>query len=283
MEGRAGTWKYSRVFFDRQGALGLTLFLFLVLVAVFASHLILYNPNETIGSVLESPSTAHLMGTDSIGRDVFSHVVLGSRISLLFALGAGSIALVVGVVLGAFSGFYGGWVDDLLSRIIDVFIMIPRLFLIILVVALFGNKLILTIVIIGLTIWPPNARILRAQVLSIKSRSFVLASRAAGTRPLRTLFRHVVPNAFGPVVANSTLLMAQAVLLEASLGFLGLGDPRYPSWGQLINQGQLHIRQAWWMVVFPGAALFLLLVSLHMIGDGVSRVMNPRLRRGNHE
>jgi peptide/nickel transport system permease protein len=218
------------------------------------------------------------MGTDHFGRDVFSMMVWGTRVSLLFAFGAAGLSLILGVFLGGVSGYFGGLADDLLSRMFEVFIIIPRLFLIILVVALFGNSLWFSVIVIGATMWPSNARIMRAQVLTLKEREYVQAAAVAGGSHLQVLFEHVVPNGIGPVLANSTLQMAYAVLLEAGLSFLGLGDPNVPSWGQVLYAGQNYITSAPWLVIFPGLAIAILLVGLHLLGTGLLHTVNPRMQ-----
>jgi peptide/nickel transport system permease protein len=256
---------------------GLVLLALMILVAVLAPRLAPASPTAFFDT-FANPGRVYLLGTDHLGRDILSMMIWGTRISLMFAFVAAGISLVIGVGLGAIPGYYGGWIDDLFSRFFDVFIMIPRLFLIILLVALFGSNVLFAILVIGLTIWPSNAKIMRAQVLTLKERGYVHASRVAGRSSIGILLGHVIPNGLGPVIANSTLQMAYAVLTEASLSFLGLGDPNTPSWGQVLNAGQNYIQTAWWMVTFPGVALMMLLLALHLVGDGVSLVLNPRLR-----
>ena len=176
-------------------------------------------------------------------------MIWGTRISLLFALGVAALSLLVGVVLGALSGYWGGWVDELLSRGFEVFLMLPRFFLIILIVALFGQNIVFTAIIVGLTSWVTNARLTRAQVMTVKERVFVQASLASGVSRTKVLFRHVLPNGLYPVIANSTLEMAGAIITEAALSFLGLGDPNHLSWGQILYSAQMHIH-SWWLAVF---------------------------------
>lgn len=262
----------------RQGPamVGLILLVLMILVAVLAPWLTA-SP-RTFFDTFVSPGPGHWLGTDHLGRDVLSMMLWGTRISLLFAFVAAGISLVIGIGLGAIPGYYGGWIDDLFSRFFDVFIMIPRLFLIILLVALFGSNVIFAILVIGVTIWPSNAKIMRAQVLTLKQRGYVHAARVAGRSNMGILLGHIIPNGIAPVIANSTLQMAYAVMTEASLSFLGLGDPNTASWGQVLNSGQNYIQSAWWMVTFPGVALMILLLALHLVGDGVGQVLNPRLR-----
>jgi peptide/nickel transport system permease protein len=205
-------------------------------------------------------------------------LVWGTRVSLLFAFGAAGISLGVGVTLGAISGYFGGLLDDALSRLFEMFYIIPRLFLIILIIALFGSHLWMTVLIVGATIWPSNARIMRAQVLTLKRRGYAQAAIVSGGSHWQVLFGHIVPNGVAPVLANSVLQMAYAVLTEAGLAFLGLGDPNVASWGQILFWGQSYISSAPWMVIFPGAALALLLLSFQLLGGLARRGADPSLR-----
>jgi peptide/nickel transport system permease protein len=266
-------------FIRQPGALlGVVVVVGFALMAVAGPWVQPYDPMEPTDANLLPPHADHLMGTDELGRDVFSQFLSGAKVSLLFSLGAAGTALIVGAITGAFSGYYRGWVDDSLSRAIDIFLVIPRLFLIILLVAIFGSNLWIALLVVGGTMWPANARLMRSQVLSLREREFVLAAHAAGMSRLRALARHVVPNAIDPVLANATLQMAYAALTEASLSFLGLGDPNVPSWGRIIASGQQYILSGWWMVIFPGFALALLLLGFHLIGDGLAATLNPKMR-----
>jgi len=204
-------------------------------------------------------------------------MIYGTRVSLVFAVGVAGISLVVGVLIGAISGYFGGLVDDLLSRFLEIFLMIPQFVLIATVVTLFGNNIIYTMIVVGLTLWPSNAKIARAQVLSLKNRTFVRAAVASGASDGRVLFRHILPNGLYPVVANSTLQMAYAILFEAALSFLGLGDPNHPSWGQVLSAANLH-KSAWWMAAFSGLAILILVLGFNLVGDGINNALNPRLR-----
>lgn len=271
--GRSGV---RQLLFERSALVGAGIVLVFVLLAVFAPLLSEFTPNELNEPLLSPGSPRHLLGTDSLGRDVFAIMVYGARISLMFAfLGAGISAL-VGIVLGAIPAFYGGRFDDLAARAYEVVLMIPQLFLIITIVVLAGAKVWLVVLLVGLTIWPSNAKIMRSQVLTVRNALFVDAALAGGRSRISTLFGHVVPNAVSAVIANSTLQMAEAVLLEAGLSFLGLSDPNTASWGLLLNQGQNFITSAPWLILLPGLALTLLLVGLHLLGDAVSTYLDPR-------
>jgi peptide/nickel transport system permease protein len=257
---------------------GLVIVLAAVIVAVFAPLLAPYDPYGLIGQPLESPSRAHLMGTDHLGRDVLSILIHGTRISLAFGLGVALISLTLGILLGSIPGYFGGVVDDVFSRFFEIFLVIPQFVLIITVVALFGNNIVYTMIVVGLTLWPSNAKIARAQVLTLKKRTYVKAALASGAGHMQILTRHILPNGLYPLIANSTLQMAYAILLEASLSFLGLGDPNHPSWGQLLAAGNLR-RSAWWLWTFSGIAILLLVLGFNLIGDGIQTALNPRQRQ----
>ena len=268
--------QYSR---QARAVLGLGIVLAAVVIALLAPVIAPYPYTEMSNDLLSPPTADHWMGTDHLGRDIFSRVVWGTRVSLLFALGVAALSLVVGGILGAVAGYYGGPVDAVLSRFFEVFLMIPRLFLIILIAALFGTNIGFAIFVVGITIWPSNARITRAQVLTLKERPFVRAARASGANDLRILFRHILPNGIYPVVANSTLQMASAILIEASLSFLGLGDPNQPSWGQMLQTAQSYLQTEWWLAFFPGLAIALLVFGFTLMGDGVNYALDPRFRQ----
>jgi peptide/nickel transport system permease protein len=258
--------------------IGLVLLLAAILIAIAAPLLSPHAPTALQPGTLRPPGAEFLLGTDQVGRDILSNLIYGTRISLIFALGVAGVSLVIGVALGALAGYFGGWVDDLTSRVIEVFLMIPQFVLVITVVALFGNSIAHTIVIVGLTIWPSTARLMRAQVLTLKRRAFVRAIEASGASPWRILFRHILPNGMQPVVANSTLQMGYAILFEASISFFGLGDPNVVSWGKMLFLANLH-KSAWWMAVFPGICILVLVLAFNLVGDGTNAALNPRLRR----
>lgn len=251
------------------------LLLLLTAVAVLAPVLSPYDP-FALNPPLEAPGAAHLLGTDSLGHDVLSNLLYGARVSLAFAFGAAFVSFVLGVVVGSIPAYFGRWVDDVVSRAVEVYIMVPNLFLIITAVALLGANIVIVVVIVGLTIWPANAKIMRAQVLTIKRRQYVEAGQVAGLSAWRILARHVIPNGVGPVIANSSLQMAFAVLTEAGLSFLGLGDPNQASWGQLLNDGQSYLDTAPWIVLAPGVALMILLLTMHAVGDGLAQWRSTR-------
>jgi peptide/nickel transport system permease protein len=262
----------------RPGLFGAVIVAVFALVALFAAQIAPYGPFEEAAPVLVPPGEGVPLGSDSTGRDVLSSLIYGTRVALLFGVGVAGISLVLGVILGSIPAYFGGVVDDVFSRFYEFVLVIPQLVLIIVVTAFFGGNIIYTMIVVALTFWPANARITRAQVLSLRERTFVRAAVASGAGPFRVLFRHILPNGLYPVVANSTLQMGYAILFEASLSFLGLGDPNHPSWGQLLTQAQLR-PSAWWLVVFPGLAIMILVLGFNLMGDGVNHAINPRLRR----
>lgn len=249
----------------------------LVVVMALAAPFYPFGPMDQTNAMLAGPSAQHWLGTDNLGRDIFGRILWGSRVSFLFGFVVAGLSLVVGVLLGAISGYYGGWLDDLLSRFVEIFMMIPSLFLIILIVALFGSNLPFIMLVAGLTLWPSNAKITRAQVLTYKKELYVDAARAAGGNDLDLLAGHILPNCLYPVVANATLQMASAIMLEASLSFLGLGDPNVVSWGQVLKSGQNYITSAPWICISAGAAIFVLVFAFNLVGDGINYALNPRL------
>jgi peptide/nickel transport system permease protein len=249
------------------------------LLALAVPLLGLPDPSAMDGIPYQPPGGEHLLGTDNFGRDVLARVAWGARLALIVALVSAALSSLLGIVLGALSGYYGGWLDEALSRVFDVFLLIPTFFLVLLIVALFGSSITFTMLAIALTTWPRSARIMRSQVLSLKSRTYVQASLAAGASHRRVLARHIVPNALPPIVTDATILMGLAILTEAGLSFLGLGDQDAVSWGRMIFEGQRHLRLAPWISVFPGIALLLLVAALNLLGDALNRSLNPALRR----
>lgn len=263
---------------DPQTIIGLVILSVIIAVALLAPLICPGKPLFSVGSPMQAPGGDHPFGTDHMGRDVFAMMVWGSRVSVVFAFGAALLSLVIGVVLGALSGYIGGVFDDLMCRFFELFYIIPRTFLVILMVAIFGSSIGLMVLIVGITIWPSNAKIMRAQVLTLKNRGYVQAAEVAGGRKLKVLFRHIVPNGIGPVLSNSTLQMAQAVLTEAGLSFLGLGDPSKASWGLILNAGQKHISSAPWLIIIPGVALALMLLAFNLLGTSLHKTLNVKQR-----
>jgi peptide/nickel transport system permease protein len=235
------------------------------------------NPLAAAGPPLQPPSGAFPFGTDDLGRDVLLGVMNGARVSLLAGAIAASTSAVIGTAVGGAAGFFGRPLDDVLMRLTELVQVAPRFFLAVLVAALFGPSLWYLTLLLGLTFWPHTARLLRAQVLALREREYVLAARAVGLGPGRVLVRHVLPNAASVVVISAALQIGAAILIEASLSFLGLGDRSLISWGYMLNNAQPFLRTAWWMSLFPGLALAITVLGTNLLADGIQSMLDPRL------
>lgn len=259
------------------GLVGLAIVMLFGLVAVFADRISPADPFDTsAGPALTSPSARHIMGTDNLGRDLASGIVHGANTSMTVILSVLAISAVIGIAVGAVAGFYGGVVDVLLMRLAEVFQVVPRFFLALLVIAYFGPGIDKLILLLGLTSWPFLARVVRAEALSLRRQEFVESARATGASGLRILVRQVIPNLLPLAVVVLTLFASRIILIEAGLAFLGLGDQNRISWGQLANNAQQFLQLAWWMAVFPGLAIALSVVGLNLLGDAVSDVLEHR-------
>jgi peptide/nickel transport system permease protein len=264
---------------QKMATAGLTVTSLFILVAIWVPLFPILDPSAVSLDISQAPSSRHLMGTDNLGRDIFSRVLWGTRASLMVGILSAGLSAFLGIIVGAIAGYYGGWIDDLLSRTIDVFLVMPIFFLLILVVSLFGSHLFFVVFAIGMVTWPRNARIMRAQTLSLRNRAYVTAAIGSGASNLRALFLHIVPNGVSPVIAYAVLLAGTAILVEAGLSFLGLGDASVISWGQMIRIGQQSFATAWWASFFPGLMLLILVSALNYFGDGLSIILNPRMLR----
>ena len=267
---------------DRQllaGMIGIVILLALVILApVVASE----NPHHYGKDILNSlGQNGHLLGTNHMGQDIYSMIIYGVRTSLRVAVISALISGVLGVLIGGVAGFFGGKVDTFVSELINVFMMLPSFFLILLIIALFGNSITNVMVVIGITTWPSNAKLMRAQALSLRQRTFVKSAEAMGEAKLQILFKYILPNGIFPVIANTTMGMSNAILTEAGLSFLGLGDPSIISWGQMIYTGKQYITSAWWISAFAGIAIVITVLVFYLLGDGLNHVLNPKhLNRG---
>jgi peptide/nickel transport system permease protein len=271
--GRVGLLRILR---SGAGRVGIVLTCGLLAVALLAGRIAPVDPFTSVGPPLSAPTLAHPMGTDDLGRDLLSGVAHGTRTSLLLALIVSVLTGVIGVVVGALAAWEGGSVDDALMRVTEFVQVVPRFFLAVIVIALFGPGLDRLVILLALTSWPWIARVMRAEVLSLKQREFVEAARSLGAGRSRVLFREVLPNALSPVVVVVSLNAASVILIEAGLSFLGLGDPDVVSLGYLANNAQRFLRVAWWMAAFPGAAIALAVLGLNLLGDGLNDALNPR-------
>ena len=280
--GRKGLWSagWSRFKRNRLGLAGAAIVLLLYLVAIFAPLLTPHDPIE-LGKVPRMrylpPSIEHPFGTDKFGRDVFTRVIYGSRISLSISFLAVSISVLLGSVVGAVAGYFGGFIDTLLMRIVDSLMSIPRLFLLLTCVALFSGSLWLIIILLGATGWMATARLVRGQVLSLRSQDFVRAAEALGAGDRRIVLRHLLPNTLTVIIVSATLRIGGVILAEAALSFLGLGvPPPTPSWGQMVFEGREALLAAWWVSAFPGLVIAVTVIGYNLLGDGLRDAFDPR-------
>jgi peptide/nickel transport system permease protein len=250
---------------------GVVAFLIVLGVALVGRVITPFDPNSVgVGAVTRAPNATHWMGTDQLGRDVFSRVVVGAGISLLVGFSAAGFAALVGVFVGAVAGYAGGWIDDVLMRITEVFQVIPRFFLALVLVALFGGTIINIIIAIAALSWPIIARVTRSEFLTLRSRQFVDAARLAGANPVQLVFREILPNAIPVVIVGTTIQIGDTIALEAGLAYLGLGDPNQVSLGLLLAQAQSIMRIAWWAAFFPGLILFIAVLGANLLGDALN-------------
>lgn len=271
MAARRAFWRGSTL----AAGLGLGM---LALAALVAPWLALRNPDSIdIAARLGAPSLRHWLGCDALGRDVLARIVYGARVSLAVGLTAAVGSTLVGTVVGAVSGYAGGWVDELMMRSVDVLMCIPSLFLVLTLIVVLGPGIFNVVLVIILTGWTDIARLVRGEVLSLKQRDFVLAAQSSGATPARVLFKHVLPNALGPVYVALTFGIAGAILMESGLSFLGLGvQPPTPSWGSMLADGRDTLQEAWWLVVYPGLAILGTLLLVNQLGEAVRRHFDPK-------
>ncbi|MDP4095267.1 ABC transporter permease [Paenibacillus sp. P96] len=260
---------------------GLVILCLLLVMAVFAPLIATHGPQELTDDLTVPPGSGHWLGTDGLGRDVFSMIVYGARTSLVIGVTAALISGVIGTVLGGIAGFYRGRTDTLLTELNNVFLMMPTFFLILIVIAFFGSSMLNVMIVIGLTSWVGNARLMRAQAMSLRERTFVLSSFAVGESRTRILFRHIMPNGIFPIIANTTMNISAAILTESSLSFLGLGDPNIVSWGQIVYNGRSYLTNGWWISTFSGLMIVITVLAFYLLGDGLNKVLSPKLRDHN--
>lgn len=263
-----GVW--SQITRTPRGRVGLALTATVIVLAGLAPLFAPADPFATHGPALDAPSLQHLMGTDALGRDLLSGVLFGARASLLVALLASLSAFALGTGVGLLGGYAGGWPDDLLMRITEIVQVLPRFLLAILAVALFGPGLDRIVITLALTSWPGLARVVRAEVLSLRTQDFVRAAQAAGASHTRIIVRELLPNVLPVAMILLGLLLAQTLLLEATLGFIGVGDPNVMSWGTLVSQAQPFLLVAWWLPLFPGLAITMTVLGFNLLSDAVS-------------
>ena len=268
---------------SKMAMLGLVILVMLALTAIFADVIADYDTKviaQDIKNRLQGPSMEHWCGTDEFGRDIFARLVHGSRVSLVVGLISVSISLLMGGALGAIAGYYGGRVDNVIMRIMDIFLAVPSILLAMTIVAALGTSLINVMLAIGVSGIPGYARIVRASVMSIKDQEFVEASRAIGAKSPTTIFREILPNCLAPIIVQATLSVAGAILSTASLSFIGLGvQPPSPEWGAMLSGGRNYLRDALHLTLFPGLAIVITILALNLLGDGLRDALDPRLKQ----
>lgn len=271
-----------RLWRSRLAMLGIAITGLLVLIAAFAPWIAPYSPTKiSLPERLLSPSRQHPFGTDDAGRDILSRVIYGSRITLRICILVVGLTLVIGTLLGLISGYLGGWMDELVMRVSDVFLAFPALILAMAIAAALGPSLENAIVAMVAIWWPRYARVTRGQVLAIREMDYVAAARAAGASQLRIMLRHILPNCISPVVVQATLDLGEVVLTAATLSFIGFGaQPPTPEWGAMVSVGRNYLRNCWWYTTFPGLAILITVMGFNLLGDAVRDILDPRLRRG---
>lgn len=268
---------FKRLKKNKQMLIGGALLIVLIIIAIFGPMMAPHNPKVLNVQFVPPFSPGHLLGTDHLGRDILSMILYGVRTSLIIGFIAALISAFVGVVVGGVAGYFGGWIDKVLNEIMNVFMMLPTFFLILLIVALFGSSITNVMIVIGLTSWTGNARLMRAQAISIKERTFVKSAIAIGESKWSILIKHVVPNGIFPIVAQTTMNISGAILTESSLSFLGLGDPNVFSLGKIINDGKGYLPRCWWISTFAGLVVIVVVITFFLLGDGLNRVLSPKM------
>ena len=265
---------------NKLAATGGLLVLLVFLLSIFAPLIAPYNPSTIdIKNILVGPGFNHLLGTDDLGRDVLSRMLWGGRISLEVGFVAVGIATIIGIILGALAGYYGGYIDSGIMRMVDIMLSIPTIFLVLAVIAILEPSIINIMVVIGLTSWMEPARLIRAEFISLKEREFVIAARAMGATDQRIIIKHVLPNGLSSILVSATMGIGGAILVESALSFLGLGvQPPTPSWGSLLSAGKDNIEIAWWLSAFPGLAILVTVLGYNLLGEGIRDALDPRQR-----
>ncbi len=273
----------KEIFRNKQILFGLAVIILMYAVAIFAPLIATHDPNVLNLDPKERllpPCKAHWFGTDDLGRDLYSRMVYGGRISLSVGFIAVLILFFIGLILGVAAGYYGGWVDTAIMRLIEVMLCFPSFYLILMILAFLGPSIFYVMLVIGITSWMGLARFVRAEFLSLRERDFTIAARALGASDARIAFRHILPNALAPVFVSATLALGDAILIESGLSFLGLGvQIPTPSWGNIISTGRFYIDSAWWLTIFPGFAIVITVLSIYLVGEGLRTILDPRLKR----
>jgi len=274
-------WKifWRRFRRNKLAMLGALIIFSLAVVAVTAPLIAPFSPNQQdILHRLEPPSRKHPLGTDDLGRDLFSRVIYGTRVSLLVGFVAIGIAIIIGSFLGLLSGYFGGWLDAVIMRFVDIMLCFPTFFLILMVIAFLEPNIWTVMAVIGLTGWPGLTRLVRGECLSVREREFVQAAKVLGLSNIRVMFVHLLPNVMAPILVTATLGIGGAILTESALSFLGLGvQPPTPSWGNILTAGKDYITIAWWLSLYPGLAILITVLAYNLLGEGLRDVLDPRM------
>jgi peptide/nickel transport system permease protein len=275
---------FARFAANRGALIGLVVLLVILAVAVAGPWWYPTSPWRMVGRPFLAPLVMDRfpLGTDTLGRDIAAGLVHGARVSLLIGLVSTTVALLIGVPLGALAGYFGGWIDDLAMRFTEFFQTIPSFALAIVIVAILQPSLTSIVIAIGIVSWPPVARLVRGEVLSLRTREYVQAAVTLGQSTPRIIFSQVLPNAIAPIIVMASLMVASAILLESALSFLGLGDPNMMTWGYMVGAGRTRLIDAWWVSFFPGFAIFLTVLALNLVGEGLNDALNPRLSGGRN-
>jgi len=254
--------------------------LIMLIFALFAPLIATYDPTRVDTKfILSPPSSQHIFGTDTLGRDIFSRIVYGARISLSIGFIAVGIAVLIGIFFGSIAGYYGGKIDSIIMRFVDIMLCFPTLFLILAVIAFLEPSIFNIMIVIGITNWMGVARLIRAEILTLKERDFVACARVMGASDMWIILRHLIPNAIGPVLVSATLGIGGAILIESALSFLGIGvQPPTPSWGNILMDGKSTLGVAWWLTIFPGLFILFTVLSYNLLGSALRDILEPRLK-----
>lgn len=263
---------------NRMGIFSLIIIFILIFLALFAPYLSPYNPFEIkVNEILLPPSLKHPLGTDLLGRDVLSRMIYASRISLEVSLVAVGISLIIGTFLGSLAGYFGGIIDQIISRFIDIMLCFPTIFLILAMIAYLEPSILTIMIVIGATSWMSIARLVRAEILSLKERDFILIAKVYGAGTFRIIFKHLLPNTLPPILVSASLGLGQAILIESALSFLGIGvQPPIPSWGNILIEGKETLEIAWWLSIFPGLAILITVLAFTLLGETLQEILSPK-------
>ena len=274
---------WNRLRKNKLAMLGLAILVVMVALAVCADWIADYDTNVTgmnMAERLQTPSAKHWFGTDSYGRDVFARIIHGSRLSLSLSIFAMLAAVAIGSIIGAIAGYYGGRVDDVLMRLMDILLAIPPMLMSISIVAALGHSMVNLMIALSLAYIPVFARVIRSSILTVKGQEFIEAAKACGTSNARIILRHIIPNAIGPIIVQATLAMGSTILIISSLSFMGMGiQPPQPEWGTMLYEGRDLIRTSPYLVIFPGIAIALAVLSLNLLGDGLRDALDPKMKK----